>query len=204
IGCAQFPRQRLLVAPAIDRDGAKALPRGELDPEMPEAADTVDGDEIAGAGAAVAERIERGDAGAKQGRRLDRVEIVGRMRDRGGPSHHVRGVAAVPGDAADLGHCFAGEGRVAPAMPAIAAGAAKPSDAGPVADLEALDAKAERVDDPHDLVPGHARVLDKREQLLDGHGIAVADAAGDDPDAKLLGPRLRQVALDGFERTTWF
>jgi hypothetical protein len=46
---------------------------------MPKAADATNGDDVAGAGPGMTERVEGGDAGAKQRRRLDRVEVVGHM-----------------------------------------------------------------------------------------------------------------------------
>ena len=66
---------------------------------MAEAADAVDGDDVAGAGAGMAKRVEGGDAGAEQRRRFDRVEIVRHVRDRGDMGDHVSRVAAVAGHA---------------------------------------------------------------------------------------------------------
>jgi hypothetical protein len=86
----------------------------------------------------------------------------------------------------------------------ITARSAEPADAGPVADAETLDAGSKRVDDPNDLVPGNARILDEREQLLDRHGITVADAAGEHPEADLLRTRLGQVSLDHLQRSAFF
>jgi hypothetical protein len=48
---------------------------------MSEAADAVDGDEVARAGATVAKSVESRDAGAEQGSGLDRVKLVRHMRD---------------------------------------------------------------------------------------------------------------------------
>ena len=56
--------QLLFVAAAVDRNGAEALTRRELDSEMPTAADAVNGDDIAGTGASMAKSVKGGDAGA--------------------------------------------------------------------------------------------------------------------------------------------
>ena len=88
---------------------------------MAEAADAVDGDDVARARAGVAKRVEGGDAGAQQRRRFDRVEIVRHMRDGGSKGDHVGRIAAVAGDAGRVMDVLAGEGVVAPAVAAIAA-----------------------------------------------------------------------------------
>ena len=134
---------------------------------MPEAADAVDGDEIAGAGPGVAQSVEGGDAGAEQRRRFD--------RDRDRPAHarprtHGRSYAwrsrRRGSPRSGRLHVLAGESGVAPAAAAIAARAAEPADAGARADAPALDALADRVDDADHLVAGNARVLDARQQGL--------------------------------------
>src|ERR1700733_2912705 len=61
---AQLLCQLLFVAAAVDRDRPETLTRRELDSEMPEAADAVNGDDIAGTGASVAKSVKGGDAGA--------------------------------------------------------------------------------------------------------------------------------------------
>ena len=114
-------RERLLVAAAIDGDGAEALAGGELDAEMAEAADAVDGDQIAGAGAAVADGVEGGDAGAEERGGGDGVHILRHVREGGGEGQHVGGVAAVACDAGGALNVLAGEGLAAAAMAAIAA-----------------------------------------------------------------------------------
>ena len=117
------------------------------------------------------------------------------MRYRGDMGDHMGGVPAVTGHAGHFMHVFAGEGAVAPAAAAIAAGAAEPADAGARADAPALDAIAERVDHPDDLVPGNPRVPDARHQALDRQDVAVTDAAGLHLDAHLFGARKRKLAL---------
>ena len=107
----------------------------------------------------------------------------------------MRGVAAVAGRPGDFMHVLAGESGVAPAAPAIAAGAAEPADARARAHCPALDALAERLDDADHLVAGNARILDARHETLHGENIAVADAARLHANAHLLPARERNVPL---------
>ena len=89
-------------------------------------------------------------------------------------------------------------------MPAIAAGARKPADAGPVADLPSVDLRPDRVDGSDDLVARNAGIDDARKQPFDRHQVAVADAAGLDADTHFLGAGLGNVALDRLELAAHF
>ncbi|MEU4667311.1 hypothetical protein AB0F91_04905 [Amycolatopsis sp. NPDC023774] len=55
--------QLFLAATAVDRDGAEAHLFGEPGGQVADAAHALHGDEIAGAGLGVAQRIDGGDAG---------------------------------------------------------------------------------------------------------------------------------------------
>jgi hypothetical protein len=71
---AKLLREYGVLWPAPDgRDLVAELLR-ELNAKVPEPTDTLDGDEITGQRAAVAQRIERRDAGAHERSRLGRVE----------------------------------------------------------------------------------------------------------------------------------
>ena len=63
-GRPEFAGQRLLVASPVDRHGSKTLTGCELDAEVAQAADAVDGDQIAGLRAGMTQCIEGRDAGA--------------------------------------------------------------------------------------------------------------------------------------------
>jgi hypothetical protein len=63
----ELPGERFLIHAAGDRDGFESHLRGELNSQVAEATNAQYGHEIAGARAAVAQRIESGDAGAHQG-----------------------------------------------------------------------------------------------------------------------------------------
>src|SRR6185437_10873808 len=108
----------------------------------------------------------------------------------------MRRIAAVASDPGHALHVLAGEGIAPPAVHAIAAGPAEPADPDARADRPALDIGAERVDHADDFVPRNARIGDARHLAGEDHGVAVADAAGLDPDADLVTPGLGQVALD--------
>ena len=168
---------------------------------MPQTADAMDGDEIAWAGVAVAERVEGGDPGAQKRRGLYGIEVIGRVRDGGDMGDHVRRIAAIARDAADFMHILAGETAVAPALAAISAGAAEPADAGGRADAPPFDAGADGVDDAHHLVAGNPRIPYSRPEALDRHHVAVADAAGANADPHFLRPRFGKVALLRLERS---
>ena len=187
---AQLAGERLLVLPAGDADRVKAHLRGVLDAEVAEPAQPEHGDDVARPRAAVAQRVERGQAGAHQRGRLDGRQVGGHQRDRAGGGDQVLAVAAVIGDAGDLA-AHAGEELPAAAVVAIAAVAAVPPDADPLARLPSGDAGADRVDHPGHLMAGDPRVLNSREEPLLGDRIAVADAAGLHLDPHRSGARLR-------------
>ena len=80
------------------------------------------------------------------------------MGQRRGVGQHVGGVAAVARDAGRAADVLAGEGVAAPAIAAIAAGAAGPADPDPRADVPARDVGAERLDHADHLMTGNARI----------------------------------------------
>jgi hypothetical protein len=71
-----------LIGAAGDRDGVEAHVGGVLDAEMSEAADTEDGDHVAGLRVGAAQGVERGDPGAQQRRRIHGGEVVGDASER--------------------------------------------------------------------------------------------------------------------------
>ena len=117
---------------------------------------------------------------------------------------HMRGVAAVARDAGRPADVLTGEGVAAPAVPASAAGAAEPADADPRADAPAGDVGADRLDHADDFVTGNAGIGDPRHEALDGDRIAVADAAGQHPQAHLVRTGLGRIALHHLKRPAWF
>src|SRR3954453_6382104 len=88
----------------------------------------------------------------------------------------------------------------APAGRAAAAVAAVPPDPDPLPDLPRHDPGAEGVDPAGHLVARHGRGADAGEGAVLPERVAVADAAGLDPDPHLAGAGLRHLALDQLER----
>src|SRR5262249_10653504 len=67
---AEFPGERLLVLAASDGNGTEAHLRRVLNAEVAEPTDAEDRDEVARACAAVAQRVESGEAGAHERGRI--------------------------------------------------------------------------------------------------------------------------------------
>ena len=86
---AQLAGERLLVLAARDADRVKAHLRGVLNAEVAEPAQAEHGDDVARPRAAVAQRVERGEAGAHERRRLDGRQFGGHQRDRARGGDHV-------------------------------------------------------------------------------------------------------------------
>ena len=102
VNSAEFAGEGSLSLPRPMANGAEAhLPR-VLDAEMAEAADALHGDQIAGARARVAQRVENRDAGAEQRRGFGGRKIVGHGRDRFGGRDHVFGITAIMADGGDF------------------------------------------------------------------------------------------------------
>jgi len=80
-------------------DGFEAEIAGILDGQVPQAANAVNGNHVAAAGAARLESAKYGASGAKQGRALDSIKLVGNRHDSLAASHHILGVSAIDGDA---------------------------------------------------------------------------------------------------------
>ena len=89
------------------------------------------------------------------------------------------------------------------ALVAAAVGAGQPGDAGAIADLPAVDAGADRLDAPDDLVPGDDRTLAHREVTLAQLQVGAADAARGDAQEKLARAGRLGFALDGDAAGRW-
>src|SRR5438105_4691510 len=85
-----------------------------------------------------------------------------------------------------------------PAGLAVAAVAAEPADADPIAHPPALHSVAQRVNDAGHFVSGHDGIGDTGEASVLGVGVAVADTAGLHPDARL--PRIALRTLGARRR----
>ena len=195
---AKLAGERLLILAARDGDGLEAHFGGVLRAEMAETAEAEDGDEIAGARAAVAQGVEGGDAGAHERRGIGGREVIGHERDADGGGDHVIRVAAIEVDAGDLVVHGAGEEIAAAAIIAMATMLSMPADADALAGFPFRNACANGVNDADDFMARDAGILDAGKQAGLGDGIAVANAAGLDFDADGAGTGLGNVAFDNF------
>ena len=157
----------VLSAAAADGDGAVAGLGGELDGKVAEAADSDDGDGVAGAGSAVAQGVEGGDSGAHERAGVDGRESVGHEGEGVGGGDDVVGVASVVGDSGDLAVLTEDEIAAAAGF-AIVAVAAMPAEADALADFEDGDVGANGVDDAGDLVAGNAGIGEAGKEAVLG------------------------------------
>ncbi len=143
---------------------------------MTQATDPVHGNQIAGARAAVSKRVIRGDAGAHERARIHRQELLRNRRKRlGGSDHEVRVPAVVRNSRYERRdeavHEISATARIAAAtVPTV------PADAYALSRFPSDDARAHRVNDPGDLVPGNSRKLDAGKVSFHRERVAVADA----------------------------
>src|SRR4029077_3531064 len=147
--------------------------RGELDTEVPEAADPVDRNQLAGARAAVAQGVEGREAGAQKRRGRHGVQLRRNPRQGTGMRQHVRGIAAI---ATHAGSALEVEARERVTMTAVQAVAARPAgpahtDARPWG--PALHVRTDRLDDADHLVPRNARIFQARHATADRYHVAV-------------------------------
>ena len=129
-----------------------------LDGDVAESADAGDRHPLSGPGVGYLEALVHGDAGAQDGRDLQRIDAVRDSWGVGGVDQHVGAEAAVDAVAPVL---LALAQRF-PAGATVFAGAARrpqPGVADLVADLQVVDALAERYDGAVALVAGNERRL---------------------------------------------
>src|SRR4051794_30962823 len=130
---AKLPCQWFFVLATRNRNGLEPELRSELHAEMSEPTKAQHGNDLAGAGAAVPQCVEGRDAGAHQRRRLNRIKVSGYAGEGRCRCDHVIGIPAVGGYPSDKRFGLAGK-RVTPtASIAVAAIAAVPADADPLA-----------------------------------------------------------------------
>ena len=179
----------------VDVDGhhAQAHRAGVLHGDVSKAADAGDRHPLPRPRVRHLQALVDRDARARDGRDLQRVGVVRDARRIGGVDEHVAAEAAVDGVAAvllALAQCL-------PAGAAVLARAARrpqPRVADFVADLEILDAFAERDDGAVALVAGDERRLRlDRPITVCGMQIGVADAGGLQFDQRLAVARRWQV-----------
>jgi hypothetical protein len=131
---------------------------------MAEASDALDGDEIAGARAGVAQCVVDGDACAEQQSGFVGRETIGHESDGLGGSNHVPLIAAVEVNGSDLLELAVDEIAAAAGI-ALEAVSAVPSDGNPLAGFPQGHVGSEGVDGAGDFVARDARILKARPYL---------------------------------------
>ena len=93
------PPTTACIASALVTVARITLARGILNGQMSKAADAKHGNELARSGIAVSKRVEGSDTCTQQRSRFNDVQLFGHVRHGGYISEHVRGIAAITGDA---------------------------------------------------------------------------------------------------------
>jgi hypothetical protein len=200
---AQGVRQRLFIRPACDGHRLEAHLRCKLDPQMAESAQAEHRHQIASPRAAVAETVERGDAGAHQRRRLHRRQFLRHARQRFGARDGVIGIAAVAGDAGDVGGRLAGEELAPAAVIAIPAISAVPAETGALAGRPSGHAGADCIYNPDDLMSWNPRVRYTRKVSFLGQRIAVTDSASLHLDSYRSRAGIRDLPFHDLKGSAW-
>jgi hypothetical protein len=195
---AELLREHGILGSAPDGGHPVAEPLRELNAEVAEPADPLDGNEVARQRATVPERVERREARAQQRRGLGRIERFRHARQRHGRHEQVLAVAAVVADSADLRirtvrKVSAAAGETGAILPAV------PADADAVARLPGRHAVAGFVDHAGDFVSRHAGICHAREKALLRVRIAVADSTGQDTNPDVSRQGCWNLALDNLE-----
>jgi hypothetical protein len=141
-----------------------------------------------------------GDAGTEERGGVNIIEAIGNECESVGWSDDVVGIAAVEGNSGDLA-VFAEDEIAAAAGRTVITVAAVPTEAYALAWLEERHIGADRIDDAGDLMAGNARILDAGPITELGQRIAVADAAGLNPNANVAGAGIGKFSCDELKRS---
>ncbi len=186
---AKLAGEFFLLNPSGDGNRFEPHPSGELDREMSQTADALNGDQIAAAQPGVAKRVERGQPRTEQRGSVGRRNFI---RDRGEGArfdNHDLGISAI-GRHARNDQVLAVDEIASAAWLAVPTLSAKPSDTDALADLPGADFLAEGVDAAGNLVTGNSWVGDPRKDVLHGCDIAMADTRSFDSNPNLPWTRL--------------
>ena len=195
---AEFFGERFAVFAAADGGHAIAGLAGELHAEMAEAADSLNGDQVARERAAVAKSVEGGDARAEKRSGFGGIERIGHGGDGLRGDDGVLGIAAVEAEAGDF---FVGaiDEVAAAALQAGSVMAAVPADAYALTFLPSRDAGTDFINDAGDFVAGRARIGYAGPEAVFDEMVAKANAAGLHADADVSRGRLGDFAFLQFE-----
>ena len=191
---AQLSGQRRFVFSSRNRHHVKAHTARELDAQMPEPTDALNGDEVTCAKVRVPQRVVGRDARAKQRGRVLGRQRVGNRDERASLRDDDLGVPAVLGHAR-CDHVHAVDQIAAPARLAMPAMATEPTDSDTLALFPTRNALADGVDESCDLVTRHVGIRDVRPVPFDDERVGVADASRLDTDPDLPRTGLRNGPL---------
>src|SRR5262245_57787026 len=194
----QLLRQRAAFGPESNGRHVIAELARELNAEVAQPADSLHGNKVTRTRAATAQRIEGGDAGAKQWSCLDIGEGFRYPHQGLGRSEHVLFVSAVvanPGNPA-----ISAVAEVSPpALPAGAIVSAMPADADALPLGPSGNSGTHSVDETHHFMTWYARVLDTGPGTFLCERVTMTDAAGLHLDSHLSRCWVRNFPLDDLE-----
>jgi hypothetical protein len=192
----QLLGERRLFGSASDSCHTEAHAARELNAQMAEATDPLDCHEITRPATRVPKRVERRHAGAKQGRRVARGQLVGNGCQTAFLGNHHLGVAAIVADAGNR-LILAVHEVAAPARCAAAAMSAEKTHTHPLAEFPVGNPVAQSVDRADHFMAGDARVGDTGGETVDGEGVGMTNPARLNPNSDL--PRWWRDQLSIYE-----
>jgi len=195
---AKFLRERGIFLPASHGRDAISEFICELNAQVAESPNALDGHKIAWNSAAVAQRIKCRDAGAKQRSGFGRFEGVRNARNGFDWREHVLLEAAIEVESGNRA-IFAIREIACAACGASVVLTAVPAEADGITFFSGCDARTDFVDHTCNFVARDARKLEARPQAVLDVVIAEADAAGLHLDAHLAVTRRWNFPLDDFE-----
>jgi hypothetical protein len=191
---AQIFRKLFLVAPLSDRHGAESHVPRKLDAKMPEAANTLHGNQISATQASIAKSVVRCNTSAQERGGFYGSELIRNGSDAARfRNHHFR-ISAVRGysryDGVLTLHHVSASARFAHSVLT-----AEEADANPLTGFPSGHSAAQCLNAANDFMPRNARQLQTRVDARDRGRIGVTDSAGFHADANLTGSRFRNRPL---------
>jgi hypothetical protein len=181
---------------------------GEFHAHVPKSAESHDADFLALDNFVVAQRGIGGDAGAEERGGGGEIQILRDVQHKGFIHDHALGISAVSHAAAVFIRAVEGKDRaffaelfeVVLAAFTNAAGIHHATDAGDVAFLELLDARADFRDASDDFMAGHAGISGAMPFVADGMHVRVTDAAIENLDLHVVLAGITALKVEWRER----
>jgi hypothetical protein len=195
---AKFLRQRLFIFTAAKGDCSEPHSSRVLHRKVTQTADSLNGDNVTGARAGIAQRVEHGYTRAHERSGFFSGHIVGNCRQRFCPCDYVFGVAAIEIDSCHFA-IHAHSEVAAATLIADKVVTTMPPDTDAIALFPANHIAAKCIDSPRDLVAWNTRVFDARPKPFFDEHVAVTNAACFDFYPNFSGTWLRNVAFNQFK-----